>query len=467
MLNEITIKNKLLMWGIVYWIALTSSFVCLFQVRLSTFPIDFSMVKYVVATITVITMLAVIPNDDSAVGFSIIIILYMVVFPIAAMYACYNRESWYYISVFFCIIVVEWFMSHVSTKLVRLRCGDKNLSQIVIALSLVILGLTVFVMYIERGAPSLLSLDFSMTYLIRSSYVLSSFASGLFQVTTKAIIPFLIAVCFIKKKYRIVCILLLIQFLFFLWLANKTTLFSIGVFAFGYLIGKSKHSGLMFSKVMSLGMIGISILQGYNIEGEAGLSRIIAYAYSIIVGRAIILPAYLKYSYYDYFVNLENSREWLFGTFFGPFLTRLGIHNPYETVPYTKLIGNNYYLVGSNANTGLFGAELAHFGYLGIYIAGLLLILFLFCIKRCELTNGKAFTCCLTIYTVSSLADAGIIRLIDFSPMFVIALIAYFYEISEHAMETERKKEVGVSHKRIRFKLWGHNGRDVNVNNKV
>ena len=193
-------------------------------------------------------------------------------------------------------------------------------------------------------------------------------------------------------------------------------------------------------------------------EAETGFSRIIDLAYSLIIRRAIILPAYLKYSYYVFFVNLDNSHVWLFGTFIAPILTRLGIHYPYETMAYTRVIGDNYYLVGSSANTGLFGEELAHFGFLGIVIAGLLLIIFLICVKRCELSNGKAFTCCLTIYTVISLTDAGVIRLIDFSPMFLIALIAYFFEISEYAMPSERKKGISVSYNKTRFKLRRSNG---------
>lgn len=434
-------KTLILIWGFIYWLALSFSFVFALQVQYSsTFPLDFNIWKYVLATLSVFLMLLVSPGDNSVVDLSIHIILYFVVFPIAIFYSCQNRESLYYLSISFCMIVVETLVQHIKPTGIKLGNGNIDLSKIVIFSLLSVLVLSLIVLYRERGIPSLESLDFSIIYQIRSSYELTSLASRLFLVSTKAIVPFLAAVFFIQRNYKRVLVLLLIQFLFFLWLANKTSLFSIAVLVVGYFIGNTKRVSLLFSQVMSVGLLGASILPILYQKADGSIAYYFDIAYSLLVRRTLMLPAYLKYCYYEYFVVMNNPHEGLFGTFVAPVLTRLGFHHPYERMAYTRVIGDKYYSIGSNANTGVFGAELAHFGFFGLFISSILLLTYLICVKKCELSNGKLFTCCLIIYTTISLNDTGVIQLIDFSPLFLIALIAYFFELNEYDKSMANRK---------------------------
>lgn len=78
------------------------------------------------------------------------------------------------------------------------------------------------------------------------------------------------------------------------------------------------------------------------------------------------------------------------------------------------------------------------------------------CVKRCESVNGGGFTCCLAIYTIVSLTDAGTIELIGYSPMFLIALIMYFSDLNEYKKEArsnKTRKDIQRKRIRIRYKV--------------
>lgn len=449
-------KNKIILWGLVYWIALSVSYIWPMQNDWSdTFPLEANILKFVLASMTILAMLLLIPGNESILSLFFTIILYIVIFPVAIVYAFQNRETCYYLSVVICFAFVEIAVRHIAPHKVSLRFMDHNPSKSIVIIGFIILILSLFVMYRERGIPDMKSLDFSITYEIRASYMLSSLASRLFRLVTRAVIPFMVSVYFLRKKYQNVIVLLFIQFVYFLWLANKTTIFSIGILVIGYYFAQAKNRTVLFSKIMSFGMIFISVLEGIRTQLNSGFGSVIANTYSLLVRRTMLVPAYLKFCYYDYFVIKENPLSGMFGTFAAPVLTRIGWYNPYKTITYTKTIGN-YYASGSNANTGIFGAELAHFGFLGIPIAGILLLIFMLCVKRCESVNGGGFTCCLAIYTIVSLTDAGTIELIGYSPMFLIALIMYFSDLNEYKKEArsnKTRKDIQRKRIRIRYKV--------------
>ncbi len=454
MLNSKNTQYKIIIWGLIYWASLIITYVWSMQNHLSTgMPVNLEEYKLILATIAVTIMLYLIPNDNSILSLFISVILYVVVFPVGVIYSCQGRENLYFIMVFFCTTFVELMVKHFSLRQVTLCIGKSNPSKFVVIGSILILLLSVLVLYRERGVPSLNSFNFALTYEIRSSYELSSLASRLFSITTKAIIPFFIAISFIKKKYRTVFLLLAIQLLFFLWLANKTTVFSIGVLVIGYVLAKSKKATLLFSKLMSIGVIAISIPEAITGSIDGGVARLIYWAYSLVIRRTIILPAYLKYSYYDYFVLQRKPLAGLFGTFIAPILTRLGVPFAYNDLSFSKVIGKYYYM-DANANTGLFGAELAHFGIFGMFVAAFLLVFFLLCVKKSEKTNGRIFTCCLAIYTILGLSDAGAIGMIDFTPMFLITLMLYFFKLDGiYEQEDLLGKRAGILIRKAKFRI--------------
>ena len=420
----------MVLWGMIYWAVLTFSFLWALQVHWSeTFPADFNFFKYGAATLLNIVILSQVRNDDSIVSFFLAIVLYMVLMPIGILYSCQNRESAYYILIAVCFLLTEILVYRIRVRDLSFRLGNSTPSKIIIWIAVIIMAAAVVIFFRSMGMPSPGSFDLSMTYEIRSSYAISTGMSRLYHFVTKAIVPFLVAVCFVRKKYLYLAVLLVVQLMFFLWLANKTTIFSIAILALGFLVAKVRNRNMIFSGIAAAGVGIVSFIEGINAKIAGGLSMILYYAYSLVIRRSLFLPAYLKYCYYDFFVAENNARIGLWGTFIAPILTRLGITEPYADISYTNMIGSRYY-GESSANTGVFGVELAHFGYLGIIAAGLLLLVFLLCVKKSEQTNGRVFTCCIAIYTVFSLTDSGAIAMIDFSPMLFLAIAMYFFDLN-------------------------------------
>ena len=319
--NKVRI-NKLFLSGIFYWISLTISFVYALQVHWSSdFPLHFSILKYCCATISVIIMLYVIPNNESITSLFLITILEMVVLPIAIIYACQDRESLYYVSIVVSFIIVELLVSYRAPSHITYRFNSINLSNIVILFSLIVIIITVFSIFRERGVPTLEALNLSRIYEIRSSYTLSKNGLRLFRVTSKTLIPFVLAVCFVKKKYGHIVLLLFMELLFFLWLGHKTVLFEIGILVIAYYISKRKNPAFFFSWSMGVGCILMSVLEGQSLQNERGIGSLIYWGYSLLVRRVLFLPAYLKYCYYDFFVLKDNALEGVWGTFISPIMT--------------------------------------------------------------------------------------------------------------------------------------------------
>lgn len=431
-------KDKILIWGIIYWAILTASFLWSMQVRWSSaYPVDFNAAKYIIATISSIITIFLCPRDDSIMDVSLTIVIYLVVMPLGIIYSCQDRETLYYLSVIAFLCIAEVVIKRSEVHDAYLVAGRADISRIIVFISILILILTLIMLYRERGLPSFNAFDLSQTYSIRGSYELESDESLLFKISSKVVIPFLLAICFFKKKYKWTLLLFAIQIVFFLWLANKTTIFSLIILIGAVFIAKSKASTLFLSKVMTIAVAVISFFEGISFTLPGGAANIIKWIYSLFIRRTVFLPAYLKYCYYDFFILKDNKIVGLFGTIFAPFMTRIGIPQPYVGTSFSKVIGENYY-DGANANTGIFGAEMAHFGYFGIPVAALCLILFLLLIRRSEISNGKLFTCCLTIYMVCGLADAGAIDIFDYSPMLLIALLLYFFKLPGYQAEKEK-----------------------------
>ena len=445
-------KKRIIFYGMCYWFILVISYIWSLQnFWAESWPVDFNIWKMFLATGTVFVMFTCLSKEDSIINTFLVILLYIVVLPIATIYVCQNRETIYYLLVFISFLVVETAIRSISTRNVNIMINEINPSGLVVFSFAMLLLTSLVVMVRERGMPSLESIDFSQTYEIRSSYEISSMASMLFQIVTRAVVPCFLAIALLKKNYRMAVVFLGIQALYFLWLANKTTLFSIGVFIIGYFIANSKKGTLLFSRLITIGIGSISLLEGLNPANDRGIFRLIYQAYSLLVRRAIYIPGYLKFSYYDFFILKNNPKVGMLGTVIAPILTRFGVKSPYGESSFSKTVGI-YYLNESNANTGIFGRELAHFGIIGVFIAALLLLIFLVCVKRSEKANGRIFTSCVGIYTIVSLADGGSIDMIDFSPMLMIAFAFYLFNLREYQikMQCEQPKHFFLFGKRKR-----------------
>lgn len=83
MLSRKHTRNKIIFWGLAYWVLLTLSYSWTLQNHWSdSWPLEWNLLKFIIASITIFMMLKLIPNDDSILSLFITIVLYIVVIQI-------------------------------------------------------------------------------------------------------------------------------------------------------------------------------------------------------------------------------------------------------------------------------------------------------------------------------------------------------------------------------------------------
>ena len=435
-------------WGILYWLAINLAYFWALQVHWAEdFPATFDILRFFAATAGILLLLILLPKENEITILYLYIILFLVIIPLTVTYVGGQSSGFYVFSVIGVYAGAEIIACHVKLKEVQIDNGrGKGLSYLLVAGAIIYVAVTVVLLFMKLGVPKTTALNLTKIYEIRETLPVSARLYNMFQMTAKAILPFLLAIALFKKNRREVILLLGVQFLLFLWLANKTTLVSLGVFLFGYYFSKKENTTALFCKAMTIGVLALTILEGLNTGEQTGLAKTIASVFSIFIRRTVFVPAVLKGHFFEFFVSMNNELVGLFGTMVAPLLTRMGVYEPYADLTYTKVIGN-LYAGGANANTGMFGKELAHFGYLGILVAGVCLILFLLAVKVCESRNGKQFACGISIYIIVSLQDAGSMEIITFSPMlmvFIMLLIFNMKDYMEKRTREEPKSEIRV-----------------------
>lgn len=426
------LNNKRIIWGFLYWISLVISMLWVFPIYFSGLIMpQFDLVRFLLAAVSVLLFLIFAPPKNSIITFFIYIILYVSILPMAMIFACTDANYIYFISVTVAFIFVEQAVQHVRINSAIITLNSLQLNRIIIAFAYAFQLLTTFALFRQFGIPSLSALDFNTIYEIRETYSTSSLGYRLFPICVRVVNPFLFTLA-LRRRDKIASVWVLVdQFIIYLWLAHKTILFSIMILPAGFYLAQRENRILLFSRLMTVGVTIVSALHFFKVKLYGGF---IYTLYSLIVRRAIIVPALIKQYYYDYFVVQNKPLAGFYGTILAPFLNRLGVQNPYSDVAYTKVIGE-LYVGGANANTGIFGRELAHFGYLGIPAAALLLVIFLACIEAGESRNGREITCGLAIYVVLGLADSGSFSMLSITPMLLIALLLFFFDFGDYRTE--------------------------------
>lgn len=430
----LSINKKTVAWGLIYWIVLNISYMWALQNHFAnSFPRDFDLLRFCIITPVLFTLLNAIPKEKDAgiVSFYLIVLIYMVYIPLAVVFVQQSSNYLYIIAVSIVFYFVEKLSGRIKIYHVSVSLHySMSVSKLILCFLILLTAAALVQTFGKRGLPDLSALNFSLIYEIRSSNDISETENSLFHLSTKVIIPILIAVAYYKKRRVSILLLLTAQFLFFLWYAHKTTLFSILVIIAAIILSKRENISLLFSRAFTVGIVIITLLEGFNRGISNRFSKIIYTAYSLLIRRALFVPAYLKNCYYDYFVVQDSPHAGLFGTVAAPILTRLKIPYYYQEVSYAKTIGS-VYGYGSHANTGVFGRELAHFGFFGIAVAGTCLLLFLLCVRAGEKTNGRGFILCASFYMILMMQDNGAMAIICFSPLLYLSLLCISFDYKE------------------------------------
>ncbi|WP_318506981.1 O-antigen polymerase [Bacillus sp. T3] len=256
----------------------------------------------------------------------------------------------YWLSIFICYVLFP----NLKFKSVK---SDK-LTYLIINIILFLFLITV--LYISfRYTGFRLTLDLFNVYDLRSEA--SSFnlpiIIGYIYSASKAINPVLLVYFLSKKNYTTTVIIFFVQLLSFSINGSKTVLFTtfLAVLLYWFYNNKLKYKLPWFLSIICLlGILELYIYKTYFIV-------------AFFIRRVMFVPNLLHYYYYDFFSR--NTPDY----FRQSFLRHFGFETPYT--PIDNLIGAVYFnKPDMGANNGLFSDAFANFGFIGLVLMPLIIV---------------------------------------------------------------------------------------------
>ena len=412
-----------------YWVLLTQ--------ESATFRADFSPMKYILGLICCITLFFGFRHTQRKVSVFLLYMVYMLQFiPITTIYALGNDSTEYYLSLFFafllCQMLVGWTKDH--PVLERNTAISKTMCLGFAGITALTLGLII----LKNGVPSLTALNLLNVYELRSSgsFQLSKYGSYLLGFAVTVLLPMMITKCLLKKRYLLAGLACGVIFLLYLYSGHKTYLFSVPLVVVGVLWAKRENFYQEFFITGSLGFSALSLLTCV-FSNETGLLR--RYLYPLFIRRTMFVSANNKFKYFDYFSQRPKMGlggifpRWLFP-----------IENPYETIRYNYEISEIYYGAPEmNSNTGFLAEGYMRFGHLGTFLVLILFAILLKQTDRLQKRASYAMALGIFIYPVFALADAHLLDSFVSGPWLILLLILLFYKersaySKENRLENQR-----------------------------
>ena len=381
--------------------------------------------KMGLSTLVILCTILLLPTKMEKVSSHLFFILYVITYlPTVSLFWMNDNSLIYFLELSFCFILIEMFINLRSSKhpRIKVRRGNTILS-IIFAVYLV----TTIALIVMNGGIKLRMIDFAIASQSREENI-SGFSGYLLNWCAKSLMPLFLAYFgyFKKKNWAIVVSLLQIG-LYFSY-GFKSFLLSV---VYLLIVSYSIKAGWKFWKVLP------SIFAGINITSLLlyllNIDRMLLFLFPF---RTLALPSAGQFSYYKYF-NIFDKLH-----FGGSFLGNLfGVE-----YPYSSRIGNviSMYFRGivSNSNTGVFSYGYADFGFLGMILASLVLIVVFRTIDNTTQNTPKYLTVGALSYQIVCMNDTNLtINLITGGVILSIIMLtvidAIFYENDYNSPDIE------------------------------
>ena len=422
----------LLALTIVYFLLLFISYIWILGGKVEPFVLDLSVAKMIIALVSTLLVFSACDQfDDKPSTFLFNVVFFIIYIPMGIMYGCCNYETGFFLFVTALMYLSALCINGISIYLPKKKVVVVGMNRLIIWVAALIVGAVVFYSLFRFGFPSLSALNFSSVYNLRrhSQYQDNKYFGYIFRWTISVILPFLIVISMKRRNALTTPLLILIGVMFFLYSGSKTIIFSLPMTVFAFLFAEIKDMNHRFYSLFCVGMsgvIGLGILGWYD-------------PYSYLVRRVLLIPANLKFLYYDFFSS--RPKIGLAGTLWGSILNQKN--------PYSRGIGHeisSFYFKNDdmNSNTGFIAEGYYRFGFIGIIIAFALLILLLYLIDLLALRATFAVAVSVCIYPIYTLNDGAIIDSLIFGPFMVLLLIILFYSGESGELTDEGKIAIGL-----------------------
>lgn len=392
----------------------------LYLTRVSDYILAFNPLKYAAGLLwCIVLFLAIRHTERKASTFFLYFIFLFQIVPITSVYAMKDESSSYYHLLCLSFLLCELAVSYTGDRPIFRRTFPVSRAM-TLAFTAAALLLLVYLV-LKNGAPKWSLLDTSTVYEYRTSGALqlSKYMGYLLDWTTKVFLPFALAKTLTDRRYLPAAALGVLQILIYLYTGHKTFLFSVPFILLGSLWARRKNC---YRELFLTGCAGFSILTLLANFTEPGSPWY--YLFSVFVRRVMVLPAQLKFQYFDYFTS--HPKLGIYGIL--PTWI-LKVPSYYEDVGYTYDIAAIYYNKPEmNANTGFFAEGYMRFGCIGIILLPLLLALLLKQMDRFQDRAGYILTISIFIYPIQLLSDGHLLDSLVFDHWMFLTAILLFYQ---------------------------------------
>lgn len=404
-----------LMIALVYKLALEMGFWYLLQNAykdLNVYRFEFSIAKFIYGLLWIFILFALIKHNERKPSTFFLQFQYMVaVIPITVVFAFSDEKIIYYTVVCMAFAIAEILI--IFFKDVKLP--QINITSKVLIIVFLLITCIVYVdMIAENGLFTLEALDIYKVYEVREDFELNKYVWYLFYWQYTIITPFFIIREYKRKKIISMIFFCILQFVAYLYAAQKALLFIIPLVVGICIVSNWKKFGTLLFAGLSIGTVLVTIGSIW--------SEIIYRVYDLLIRRVLILPANLKFVYYDFFS--QNPKIGLSGTLWGKFLELV---SPYEE-RIGIIISTEYFdRPEMNSNTGFLAEGYYRFGFFGVFLALILFALVLMVLDHCAKLNGYSFTVSMSFFSIFLLNDGSLIDPLIFGTFTVLVILCMFY----------------------------------------
>ncbi len=414
-----------LIWILIYMFALSWGYAHILAGKVQYFQLDFVLWKYLIGSLWIIVLFLNIRHEERTVSsFLLNFHLIIGIIPIAVIYSLCNGSTAY-----FTVLCIAYLVAELLVKVKWKKEGfssfyiERFTQFVLFGCMLVVLGILGYT-FMTNGLPTLTALNFSDVYDLRGDgyFITNEYLNYIYRWTMAVFLPFLLAYFLVKQRYLLATICVIISFVFYLYSGNKTNLFLIPLVIGVYIFAQYKDTNYRFYGLFTLGLaltVPLTTLANFYMP------------FSLFVRRTLVIPANLKFVYYDFFSN--NPKLGLSGTLWG---SKLGVTYPYEKkIGY--IISEEYFgLPNMNSNTGFLAEGFSRFGYVGIFLVLILFAMILILLDRLQRRTGYTFAVTMSVYPIFTLNDGQLIDSLIFGPMLVLLLVILLYH-DNHSKEGE------------------------------
>lgn len=415
--KNIDLKAYSFFWmiALVYKLALEMGFWYLLQNAykdLNVYRFEFSIAKFIYGLLWIFILFALIKHNERKPSTFFLQFQYMIaIIPITVVFAFSDEKIIYYTVVCmafaFAEILIIFFKD---VKLPQINITSK----VLIIVFLLITCIVYVDMIAENGLFTLEALDIYKVYEVREDFELNKYVWYLFYWQYTIITPFFIIREYKRKKIISMIFFCILQFVAYLYAAQKALLFIIPLVVGICVVSNWKKFGTLLFAGLSIGTVLVTIGSIW--------SEMIYRVYDLFIRRVLILPANLKFVYYDFFS--QNPKIGLSGTLWGKFLELV---SPYEE-RIGIIISTEYFdRPEMNSNTGFLAEGYYRFGFFGVFLALILFALVLMVLDHCAKLNGYSFTVGMSFFSIFLLNDGSLIDPLIFGTFTVLVILCMFY----------------------------------------